>query len=56
MISKTIQLENRNPRNRMSVVHWIPPEVEAVLDVDCNVGALLSYCARIAQDSRMTCS
>jgi SAM-dependent methyltransferase len=53
MISHATRLENTKSRNRMSVVHWIPGEVEAVLDVGCNVGAHLSYCRELFPHARL---
>jgi len=38
---------------RMRLTAWINQPVESLLDVGCNVGAWLSYCARLYPSARL---
>jgi len=39
--------------NAMHPIRWIPADAEAVLDVGCNVGALLQHCRSVAPTVRL---
>lgn len=46
MASTTTAAKATPRRNRMDPIRWIPSHAESLLDVGCNVGALLADCAK----------
>jgi SAM-dependent methyltransferase len=43
----------QNSLGRMEAVRWIPKQVKALLDVGCNVGALLCHCGELFPGARL---
>src|SRR4051812_26329910 len=39
--------------NRMHPIRWVPADAEAMLDVGCNVGALLKHCREVFPNMRL---